>query len=532
MNRDEFYHKLKAKFEKEVQQNLHNKEIRSVDYQTFRSTFIAKHQNFYEKACGFCEKIYAIKPDAKKKEQLQRSIDASHLHVTPEGTLSFAVFVPLAAMLLVMIAMLFVESLFLIFFFMMFSGISILLFMNLPDYFADAWRMKASNQMILAVFYIVTYMRHTSNLERAIEFASNHLQPPMSLDLQKILWDVENGKYPRVQESLESYLANWTTYNDEFIESMHIIEGSLLEENEQKRLESLDKALDIMLSQTYEKMLHYAHDLQSPITSLHMFGIILPILGLVILPLMVSFMEDIYWYHIAVIYNIGLPVAVYIMGKNILRKRPTGYGAVDIIEDVSEKKKLSPTFLASVVFAFLFLVGLTPILMHTFGVSDFGFGLDVDPAISSCGKSYCFLDYITSDTGSNAGSLVGPFGLGAAVMSLFIPFSFSMAFFIYFSMRSKNTIKIREETQRLEKEFSHALFTFGNRLNDGLPAEMAFADVANNYPNTISGNFFMLVAYNIQKLGMSIEQAINDTKYGALKTYPSSLIQSSMQVLT
>ena len=46
-----------------------------------------------------------------------------------------------------------------------------------------------------------------------------------------------------------------------------------------------------MLEETYEKMLHYAQNLKSPITMLHMLGIILPILGLVILPLVVSFME-------------------------------------------------------------------------------------------------------------------------------------------------------------------------------------------------------------------------------------------------
>ena len=56
---------------------------------------------------------------------------------------------------------------------------------------ASTWRMKASNQMVQSIFYIVTYMRHTSNLERAIEFAANHLEAPLSLDFRKILWDVE-----------------------------------------------------------------------------------------------------------------------------------------------------------------------------------------------------------------------------------------------------------------------------------------------------------------------------------------------------
>src|SRR3990167_1082564 len=125
----------------------------------------------------------------------------------------------------------------------------------------------------------------------------------------------------------------------EFIEAFHLIESSLLEGDEKRRLAILDKSLDVILEETYEKMLHYAHNLKSPITTLHMMGIILPILGLVILPLMVSFMEGVKWFHIAIIYNVGLPIGVYFMGKNILSKRPTGYGDTDISEENPELKK-------------------------------------------------------------------------------------------------------------------------------------------------------------------------------------------------
>ena len=101
----------------------------------------------------------------------------------------------------------------------------------------------------------------------------------------------------------------------------------------------MDKALDVILSETYEKMLHYAHNLKGPITMLHMMGVILPILGLVILPLVVSFMGSVRWYHLATLYNIILPIGVFYLGKNILSKRPTGYGDSDISEENPELKK-------------------------------------------------------------------------------------------------------------------------------------------------------------------------------------------------
>ena len=120
---------------------------------------------------------------------------------------------------------------------------------------------------------------------------------------------------------------------------MHLIESSLYETTDKKRVETLEKSLSLILESTYEKMLHFAQDLKSPITMLHMLGIILPILGLVILPLVVSFMAGVYWYHIAVMYNIFLPIGVWYLGKKILSTRPTGYGQADITEMNPELKK-------------------------------------------------------------------------------------------------------------------------------------------------------------------------------------------------
>jgi len=417
-----------------------------------------------------------------------------------------------------------------------------------PEFMANNWRLKASNQMVLSIFYTVTYMRHTSNLEKAIEFACQHLAPPLSLDLKKILWDVETEKYSSVKESLDSYLETWKKWNTEFIEAFHLIESSLYEGDESRRLNALDKSLDVILEETYEKMLHYAHNLQNPITMLHMLGIILPILGLVILPLVVNFMgEDVKWYHIAVIYNVILTVVVFYLGKNILSRRPTGYGDTDISEENPELKKyrnvlikignqeiqITPLVISVIIGATLFLIGLSPLILKTVGAPDFGFvKQDVQ---NSCGHfKYCFLEYRMS-TPTDANPVpheIGPYGLGASIASLFIPLSFGIAIGLYYKLKSKNVIKIRERAKQLELEFAAALFQLGNRLGDNLPVEIAVGKVADVMEGTISGSFFQLVSFNITRLGMSIEKAIFDPMHGALVSFPSNLIESSMKVLT
>ncbi|MBI2541468.1 hypothetical protein HYV80_02055 [Candidatus Woesearchaeota archaeon] len=512
------------------------------EYREFKEEFLPRQMTIYEKLCNLSEKLLKIKPDAKQAQVIQESIDITHLNITPAGAVSFSFLMPIAAALFgSLFAFLVFQSNFFVLLFVIGAACMIKPLARTPEFIANNWRLKSSNQMVLCIFYVVTYMRHTSNLEKAIEFASQHLAPPLALDMKKVLWDVETEKYSSVKESLDMYLETWKKWNLEFIESFHLIESSLYEGEESRRLNALDKALDVILDETYEKMLHYAHNLQNPITMLHMLGIILPILGLVILPLVVSFMENVRWYHLAVIYNVILTVVVYYLGKSILSKRPTGYGNTDIAEENPELKKyrnvlikfgnkefqISPIFFSVFLGVALFLLGLSPILLHAAGLPDFGFG-DEDLA-ASCGHRYCFLEYRTS---SATGQEIGPYGLGASVMSLFIPLSFGLAIGLYYRLKSKNVIKIRDRAKQLELEFANALFQLGNRLGDNLPVEIAVGKVADVMEGTVSGSFFQLVSMNIRRLGMGIEKAIFDPLHGALVSFPSNLIESSMKVLT
>jgi hypothetical protein len=127
--------------------------------------------------------------------------------------------------------------------------------------------------------------------------------------------------------------------------------------------------------------------------------------------------------------------------------------------------------------------------------------------------------------------MIGPFGIGASIIGLCITIGVGLSAGIYYSMKTKKLIKVRETTMRLEQEFASSLFQLSNRLGDGLPAEIAFGKVADVMRDTVSGNFFSIVSMNIKKLGMGVKQAIFDEKTGALTYYPSNLIESSMKVL-
>ncbi|MFH1642019.1 MAG: hypothetical protein ABIC04_03910 [Nanoarchaeota archaeon] len=530
---NDLYSKYKKRIELELgTKTVETPNVLSREYKQFKDEIKPRHLTFYEKACRFSEKIIKIKPDKKKEELLQESISIAHLDITPTGAASFGILVPLTIMVIgSVLSFAIFQSFFFIFFFLIISVSLIGPLGKLAIYTANSWRLKASNQMVLCIFYIVTYMRHTSNLEGAVEFAADHLSPPLSLDLKKVLWDVETEKYSTIKESVDNYLESWKKWNFEFIESFHLVESSLYEGSEDKRLASLDRALDIILSETYEKMLHYAHNLKSPITMLHMLGVILPILGLVILPLIVSFLADVKWFHLATIYNIGLPIGVYYLGKSILSTRPTGYGSTDISEEHPQFKKyknvlfnvgnqelsLNPVYISIFIGIIFVLIGLSPIILHA-----------IDPELEMPLGDFELIGYKQiSDTIEK-----GPYGLGASLLSIFIPIGIGLAVGIYCKLRSKNVFAIREKSKRLETEFASALFQLGNRLGDGLPVELAVGKVADTMKGTLSGNFFEIVSSNIRRLGMGVNKALFDKKYGALTFFPSRIISSSMKVLT
>jgi len=514
----------------------------STNYIDFKKENLPHHLTVYEKVCNTAERIIKIKPDKKTYDSLQQNLSLCHLSSTPTGAMSLAVLAALGIAVLGSLAgIIALNSLIVTIYAICLGLFAYVALIKTPEILANNFRLAASNQMVQCIFYVATFMRHTSNLELAIRFAADRLSPPLSLDLKKILWDVETEKYDTIKESLDVYLEGWRKWNLEFIEAFHLIEGSLYEPSEDRRLTMIDKSLDVMLQETYDKMLRYSHDLKSPVTMLYMLGIVLPVLGLVILPMIASFLTSDsppgkIALSIALLYNLILPLILLYLSRVVLSKRPTGYGEQDISETNPELKQLRNTVLR---FGKKVIV-INPIILTTiiigvavfFGIVPLILGATVPKSILLNEKTFDatlklkFLDYKQT-----AGGLAGPYGLGATVLSFLIPLGLGIGLSVYYKIRSRNTLKLQEEAKALEDEFSSALFQLGNRIGDGLPLEIALGKVGEMMSGTKSGEFFQLVSQKVVREGVSVDKAIFDKQKGALLSFPSPLIESSMKVL-
>ncbi len=528
------------KYEGRIEQDLSDVDVSdaSRDYLEFKKEMMPSLSK-YEKYCQVLGNAIKLKLTEKDEKRISHQLNIAHLDLTPSQTVTFAFIATLAIFFIGVFLTLGVYYLsggfpWLFLFLVLIACLfAFYYFYSLPFRLAHKWRLKASSQMVPAILYVVVYMRHTSNLERAIAFAAKHLEPPLSLDFKKVFWDVETGNHTTIKESLDAYLETWRDYSVEFIESFHLIESSLYEPSESRRILILEKALEVILDGVYEKMLKYSHSVRSPLTNIYMLGIVLPTLGLAILPLASALLSGLVkWYHVFLLFNVLIPFFVFYLTNEIMLKRPGGYGETNILEnnpDYEKYKSKKPYLIAFAICLPFILLGLLPLIFQFTGFPEL-VGLQKDYTFGQLGISF-LSETKLFDFQSLDGGTVGPFGPLALVLSLLIPFGIALFFYISFKLRTKELIKAREASKELEREFTGSLFQLGNRLGDGMPAELAFGRVAESSRGLKTEDFFKIVNWNIQQQGMSLEDALFDRRRGAIIYYPSQLISTSMRIL-
>ncbi|MCL5730007.1 MAG: hypothetical protein M1165_00355 [Candidatus Pacearchaeota archaeon] len=494
----------------------------------------------YEKWCHSLGNIIKLNISQKDEVKVRKSLNIAHLDVEPwqSVTLSAMTFfiVFLLGIFISVTDFLFTGNV-PVLFFMMLIVFSLFLFSYIsgyPERFANQWRLKASSQMVPAILYIVVYMRHTSNLERAISFAAEHLQYPLALDFKKIFYDVEVGKFSTIKESLDYYLDGWRDYSPEFIESFHLIESSLFEPDDNARIATLEKALQVILDGVYDKMLKFVHDVRSPIQSTYMLGTTLPVLGLALLPLASLMVGNLLKAsHVFLLYNLIIPFLAFFLMNKYMLMRPGGYGETSLLERnplYSEYKSKVPYAKAFILCLPLFFLGFLPLLWGFTPLPQI-LGLPLDPTFAQLGLGFLGGDSFFGFQTNSAGTITGPFGVGALILGMFIPLGLALFFSIAYKEKTKNLIKERENTKELESEFNNSLFQLGNRIGNGTPPELVFGKVAESTTGLRTSDFFKRVNYNIQQGGMGVEAAVFDQKRGAINYYPSDLIATSMRIL-
>jgi len=483
---DEILRKYGGKLNNQIDSSKDNQNINySREYSKFKEE-MAPDLSIYEKWCRSLGSIIKLNLSKKDEEKIKKNLEIAHINVEPWQAITLGVSVFLT-----------------IFIFGLLMSVSIFLIKGAED---------IGNFPFLFFILIIVF------------------------GLFLFFYEVEVGKFSTIKESLDNYLETWRGYSTEFIEAFHLIESSLFEPSDSRRISILEKSIQVVLDGVYDKMLKFTHSVRSPLTNVYMLGVVLPTLGLALLPLASAMIGGaLKWIHIIILFNLIIPFFVFYLTDKIMMLRPGGYGETKLLEKnpyYFKYKSNTPYLKAFLISLPLFIIGFLPLIFQYTPIPGL-IGLQTDYSFIELGLGFLgdgmFFDFKTLGTGVS--KIVGPFGVGALVLSMFIPLGLGLFFSMAFKDKTKELILERENTQELEKEFNSSLFQLGNRIGSGTPPELVFGKVAQSSKGLKTENFFKRVNYNIYQGGMSVEKAIFDSQRGAIIYYPSDLIATSMRVL-
>jgi Flp pilus assembly protein TadB len=448
---------------------------------------LARKLSLYEKFCKFFSFIkLPIPKDLEKK--YKEEIEFTHLSLTPAEIFSSSIIFPF---LLILISI-FLLPIFGIEFLLMVivtSGIIAFFLITYPDYYKFLFRSKASSEMMLAVVYLVIAMRIYRSLDKAVAFAAKNLTGPLGRDFKEILWEVYSGKRYSILDALDEMSKKWHVESEEFSEALSLIKGSASAGSEK----NLDEALNLMLSSTVVRMESYARKMKTPISLINMFGILLPLLGLVAFPILFLMLPEIGKPSIiSFLYNVVLFLIIYLLLRQHLALRPYSFHQPELtkVGKIREWKRKSLIISLSV-FLILFSFVSTTLFSKPILIAD----------------------------------------ESQFILSLFLIFSIFFPVILYNFLLYRKARERNEAILQIEAELPTALEELSIFLRTGAPIESSIQESSKKMQNLKIRLFFEKILNNITRLGLPFSKAIFDEKLGAIREFPSRMLNAIMGVI-
>lgn len=519
---------------KNVQRPLYNTEDNEQgytrEYQEFKEEEREEQElTQYERVCYRMSSLFQLSADGGSKEKLNPPIKLLGWEITPGmvlsatagiGFFSFTAWF-LLFMLNTLILHLIPTSLLLLTVLVPIGAAAYTYYY--PVFAAKDKVIRSSGEMILSILYMVVYIRSSPNLEGAIRFAALNLEGPIAKDLKKVLWNVEVGNYNNIGDSLQDYTERWKDYNEDYLESLNLIRASLNEANSQRREDLLQDSIDTILESTQEKMKHYAQSLTTPVSIINALGAMLPVLAMIMLPLISVFMGGaITPMHLILIFNVMLPITLWIMMQRVLSSRPP---------TVSSKPKKNST--------------LPPKGYFTMDIGDKSYELPAWPIGATVGiliSAYGIFGYLSFPAfypvDVNIGAVPSLFASGGhlapfpmLLRSISIICGLGIGIGITKILGYKDRKAAEQDIREIEGQFPNALFQLGNKISGGTPIELALEKAAQSTSDLEISKLFDKASRNIEDMGMTFDEALFNENYGAVQQFPSQLIDTVMKAI-
>jgi len=478
------------------------------EYKEFLKEVKAKPMSPYERAAALAEKILPIKTP-EGFSGIDSAAKTGYLAATANGVTALTILTFVFFSLVTVLAAMFAPSGALTMFLLIVLGLATYLVWKYPKSNALAVTMRMSSDSVLAILYMVVYMRASPNLEAALRFAAETLTGPLSWDLKKILWDIHVGVHPNADSALAAYANRWKTENEEFAEAINLIRSSAAVEAS-RRGKLFDETVNLILTGTAERTKLYVSNLRMPVMLIHAMGVLLPVMGLVLFPIVIIFMSDVVSPNVLFLgYDVILPIFLWLVISNVLKARPPTFSQ----PDVSLAKGVPPLG--------KMLIGKAMIPIWPIAAAVF---LPIT-LLAANAVGTCF------SPPKELSAMCAARAMENVNISIVIIAGLSLGIAAYMLLDSWQKMKVRNDIESIEREFGVALFQLGSAITGGTPIELAMDKAAANLKGMKIADLFLRVSYNMKRFGYTFEQALFDPSVGAVWWYPSRLIRSVMTTI-
>lgn len=361
-----------------------------------------------------------------------------------------------------------------------------------PEMCAERRRTKSIGSAPEAVTYMAMSLKLTPSLNRAVDFAAENTDEPLSARLRGVNWDVYTRKRESIEDSFLGFANDWGERNENLKRSLYGLLSAAGEGTQEGLDKSLDRAQDTARTGARRSMEEFVSSLKVPITAFFALCVLLPLIIGSTLPVLS-------------LGGASVPSVQYVSSGT-----STGYGTqVMVLLDV--------VFPAIALVYSVVLLGRRPGTVSPLTVRRMG-NRNVRRKwfVFSCIAAACPLPL-----------LLAPLGILTPIVILW---SVVTGLSAYLILSTSEQRRKRRETMALERQMPDALFIIGSRIGEGLPVEQAMAKASESLRGLEIASFLDNLRFSLQLQRRGLEETLFGRE-GLLRDHPSRLIRVSLKMV-
>lgn len=536
---------------KDIENNFGNNVRYTREYQTFKDSEVEMPETLYERLAKRFWRMYEIPFSSipglsNLKDGYAENIEVSRMEIEADQIGSLLLLPLLFMIPIALTASLLVGGPVALFTWI-FPGFWTYWVLSYPDFRSTVVRIKSSDEALRVVLYMAMQLEMNPNLSQSVKSAAGHTDGYLSKDLAKVMWETETKQktVQNIRQAISNRIDLWRKWSPSFVKSLEYLIDSL-SRNGDDRKRMIQKGQEKIIGDMENQMDQYARNLTSPIRVLNMAGIMLPLMGLIMFPLISVFLggDKVGVGGISVymgfVYLIILPLFLYFLVKRLISKRPGAYShpSLEHVDNLPPKDKVRISFSGTTyeipVVPLAITVGLLvalPGIIYYFNllntIVSFETGIELTGGqvqTPDQWKEFINNQYDVDNAVPNV----------VQAMSLF--WGINAGLVTYFLGRSYGRQKIRHKIEEIEEDIEVGLTELENALSKGMPIERAMYTVTEKFDEIGESDkpleeFFEKILDNMEQKGFPFERAVFDDNEGAIQNYPSNILRNAMNML-